>query len=345
MSRLITPAERIFVAGHRGMAGRAICRALQRSGYGDPAQGGALLTASRAQLDLLDQSAVANWFATQLPTVVVVAAAKVGGIHANATYPADFLLENLKIQNNVIEAAWRAGVRRLLFLGSSCIYPKFAAQPIREEALLTGALEPTNEWYAIAKIAGLKLCEALRRQHGFDAISLMPTNLYGPGDNYHPTGSHVLPALIRRFHEARQANAPSVVCWGSGKPMREFLHVDDLGEAAVFALERWDPAAADAPRGVGAAGEDLGPLNHLNVGTGVDVTIRKAAETVAAVVGFAGSIDWDTNKPDGTPRKLLDVSRLAALGWRARITLQDGLTSTYGDFADQLAANRHAVRL
>jgi GDP-L-fucose synthase len=211
--------------------------------------------------------------------------------------------------------------------------------------LLTGALEPTNQWYAVAKIAGLKLCEALRRQHGFDAISLMPTNLYGPGDNYHPTGSHVLPALIRRFHEAREANASGVVCWGTGTPMREFLHVDDLGEAAVFALEHWDPAADDAPRGRGAAGEDLGPLNHLNVGTGVDVTIREAAETVASVVGFEGAITWDAGKPDGTPRKLLDVSRLAALGWRARITLQDGLASTYGDFAAQLAANREAVRL
>jgi GDP-L-fucose synthase len=342
---LISPADRIVVAGHRGMAGSAICRALLRAGYGNPDRGGALLTAGREQLDLLDPPAVERWFAAQQPAVVVLAAAKVGGIHANATYPADFLLENLRIQTNVIEAAWRSGVRRLLFLGSSCIYPKLAAQPIVEEALLTGALEPTNQWYAVAKIAGLKLCEALRRQHGFDAISLMPTNLYGPGDNYHPTGSHVLPALIRRFHEAREANASGVVCWGTGTPMREFLHVDDLGEAAVFALEHWDPAADDAPRGRGAAGEDLGPLNHLNVGTGVDVTIREAAETVASVVGFEGAITWDAGKPDGTPRKLLDVSRLAALGWRARITLQDGLASTYGDFAAQLAANREAVRL
>ena len=345
MSRLICPADRIVVAGHRGMAGRAICRALVKAGYGDPGQGGALLTARRDQLDLLDPSAVERWFAAQQASVVVLAAARVGGIHANATYPADFLLENLKIQNNVIEAAWRSGVRRLLFLGSSCIYPKLADQPIVEEALLTGALEPTNQWYAVAKIAGLKLCEALRQQHGFDAISLMPTNLYGPGDNYHPTGSHVLPALIRRFHEAREANASAVICWGTGTPMREFLHVDDLGEAAVFVLEHWDPAAPDAPRGQGPAGEDLGPLNHLNVGTGVDVTIREAAETVASVVGFAGAISWDVSKPDGTPRKLLEVNRLARLGWRARISLQDGLASTYGDFAAQLAANREAVRL
>ena len=330
--RLIRPGDPILVAGHRGMAGSAICRALQRAGYGNPAQGGALLTAGRDQLDLLDAGAVERWFGAQRPAVVVLAAARVGGIHANATYPADFLLDNLKIQNNVIEAAWRSGVRRLLFLGSSCIYPKFADQPIVEEALLTGALEPTNAWYAIAKIAGLKLCEALRRQHGFDAISLMPTNLYGPGDNYHPTGSHVLPALIRRFHEAKQAGAASVTCWGTGTPMREFLHVDDLGEAAVFALEHWDPAVTGGP-------------NHLNVGTGVDVTIREAAETVAQVVGYSGSITWDASKPDGTPRKLLAVSRLAQLGWRARIGLGEGLASTYADFAAQLASNREAVRL
>jgi GDP-L-fucose synthase len=332
MTKLITPGDRVFVAGHRGMAGGAICRALQRAGYGDPAQGGALLTAGRDVLDLLDQGAVERWFEAQRPAVVVVAAAKVGGIHANATYPADFLLDNLKIQNHVIEAAWRSGVRRLLFLGSSCIYPKFAAQPIVEEALLTGALEPTNQWYAIAKIAGLKLCEALRQQHGFDAISLMPTNLYGPGDNYHPTGSHVLPALIRRFHEARDAGAPTVTCWGTGTPMREFLHVDDLAEAAVFALEHWDPAMTDG-------------LNHLNVGTGVDVTIREAAETVARVVGYTGEIVWDSSQPDGTPRKLLDVSRLAALGWRARIGLAEGLASTYADFAAQLDRKRDLVRL
>mgnify|MGYP006276781245 CR=1 FL=1 len=321
MTTLITPADRIFVAGHRGMAGSAICRALQRAGYGDPAQGGALLTATRAELDLLDPVAVTSWFATHNPTVVVLAAAKVGGIHFNDTYPADFLLENLKIQNHVIETAWRSGVRRLLFLGSSCIYPRLAEQPIKEEALLTGPLEPTNEWYAIAKIAGIKLCQALRLQHGFDAISLMPTNLYGPGDNYHPMNSHVLPALIRRFHEATQAGAPSVTCWGSGKPMREFLHVDDLGEACVFALETWQPQPGDPP--------------HLNVGTGVDLTIRELAEQVAEATGYPGEILWDTSKPDGTPKKQLDVSRFTALGWRARIPLAEGLASTVTDFASQ----------
>ena len=235
--RLIQPSDRFFVAGARGMAGSAIVRALKRSGYGDPAQGGELLTPSRQELNLLDDSAVRNFMDEQKPDVVVLAAATVGGIEANRSRPADFLLQNLRIETQVIEAAWQAGARRLIFLGSSCIYPKFALQPIREESLLTGSLEATNAWYAIAKITGIKLCEALRLQHGFDAISLMPTNLYGPGDNYHVSGSHVLPAFIRRFEEARQSGAKSVNCWGTGTPLREFLHVDDLGEASVFALE------------------------------------------------------------------------------------------------------------
>jgi len=320
---LITPSDRIFVAGHRGMAGSAICRALQRAGYTN------LLTATRAELDLEDGPAVQRWFADHKPTVVVLAAAKVGGIQANNSYPADFLLENLKIQTNVIETAWRSGVRRLLFLGSSCIYPKFAEQPIKEEALLSGPLEPTNEWYAIAKITGLKLCEALRKQHGFDAISLMPTNLYGPGDNYHRENSHVLPALIRRFHEAAEAKAPNVSCWGTGTPLREFLHVDDLGEACVFALERWQPGAEDP--------------SFLNVGTGADLTIRALAEAVAEATGFRGEILWDTSKPDGTPKKQLDVSRLASLGWQARIPLADGLASTVAEFREQLS--QQLVRL
>jgi GDP-L-fucose synthase len=331
-STLINASDRIFVAGHRGMAGSAICRALQARGYQQ------LLTAGRSELDLLDPEAVQRWFAQHRPEVVVLAAAKVGGIHANATYPADFLLENLKIQQHVIESAWRHGTRRLLFLGSSCIYPKFAEQPIREEALLTGALEPTNEWYAIAKITGIKLCAALRQQHGFDAISLMPTNLYGPGDNYHPTNSHVLPALIRRFHEAAERGDASVTCWGTGSPLREFLHVDDLGEACVFALEHWDPAATDAPR------NDQGePLTHLNVGTGLDLSIRQLAEAVAEATGFQGEIHWDASQPDGTPKKQLDVSRLAALGWRARIPLAEGLCSTVALFREQL--QQQLVRL
>jgi GDP-L-fucose synthase len=246
--------------------------------------------------------------------VVVLAAAKVGGILANSTYPADFLLDNLKIQTNVIETAWRSGVRRLLFLGSSCIYPRLAEQPIKEEALLTGPLEPTNEWYAIAKITGIKLCQALRKQYGFDAISLMPTNLYGPGDNYHPTNSHVMAAMIRRFHEAKEVNAPSVTCWGTGSPLREFLHVDDLGDACVTALGKWQPGIEE--------------LQHLNVGTGIDLSIRQLAEAVAEATGYMGEILWDASKPDGTPKKQLDVSRLAKLGWRARITLQEGLRNT-----------------
>jgi GDP-L-fucose synthase len=315
MAALITPADRIFVAGHRGMAGSAICRALQRKGYEH------ILTATREELNLEDAEAVRAWFEAQRPDVVVLAAAKVGGIYANDTYPADFLLQNLTIQNNVIEGAWRSGTRRLLFLGSSCIYPRSCPQPIREEYLLTGPLEPTNEWYAIAKIAGIKLCQALRIQHGFDAISLMPTNLYGPGDNYHPTHSHVMAALIRRFHEARETNSPSVTCWGTGTPLREFLHADDLGEACVHALERYSPDPAE-------------PVQHLNVGTGVDLTIRELAELVATTVGYTGEILWDASKPDGTSKKQLDVSRLTDVGWTAKIKLDQGILDAYRAFRD-----------
>ena len=316
MEKLINKDDRFFVAGHRGMAGSAICRALQRSGYEN------LLTASRDELDLLDLQAVQRWFAENKPTVVVLAAAKVGGIHANNTYPADFLLENLKIQTNVIETAWRSDVKRLLFLGSSCIYPKFAEQPIKEESLLTGALEPTNEWYAIAKIAGIKLCESLRKQYGFDAISLMPTNLYGPGDNYHPENSHVLPALIRRFHEAKESGAESVTCWGTGSPMREFLHVDDLGGACVFALEKWRP--------------DSEQSKFVNAGTGRDLSIKELAHAVAETTDFQGKIVWDQSKPDGTPKKLLDVSRLRKLGWNPAISLSEGLPLAYHDFLEKI---------
>ena len=327
MAKLIDQEDRFFVAGARGMAGSAICRALHCSGYEN------LLTASRDELDLLELQAVQHWFADNKPTVVVLAAAKVGGIYANDTYPADFLLENLKIQTNVIEGAWKAGVRRLLFLGSSCIYPKFAEQPIKEESLLTDSLEPTNEWYAIAKITGIKLCESLRKQYGFDAISLMPTNLYGPGDNYHPENSHVLPALIRRFHEAKEGGLEKVTCWGTGSPMREFLHVDDLGNACVFALENWSALDQEAPR------DDQGnPLAFLNVGTGVDLTIKELAEQIAAVVGFEGTIEWDSSKPDGTPKKQLEVSRMKGLGWNAQIPLAEGLPAAYGDLLKGEAA-------
>ncbi|MEB3168449.1 MAG: GDP-L-fucose synthase [Synechococcaceae cyanobacterium] len=309
---LISAADRFFVAGHRGMAGSAISRRLRAGGYQQ------ILEVNRTELDLSDTAATQGWFAQERPDVVILAAAKVGGILANATYPADFLLDNLKIQNNVIESAWRFGCRRLLFLGSSCIYPKFAPQPIREESLLTGSLEPTNEWYAIAKIAGIQLCRALRQQHGFDAISLMPTNLYGPGDNYHPQNSHVLPALIRRFDGAVQESSPEVVCWGSGTPRREFLHVDDLADAAIFCLEHWQPKPDE--------------LQYLNVGTGVDLSIRELAQMVATAVGYRGPIRWDTSKPDGTPRKILDVSALSHLGWHAKISLAEGLARTVADY-------------
>ena len=316
MTALLRTDDRIFVAGHRGMAGSSIVRCLKKRGYGN------ILTVCRQDLDLTDAAVVSQWFMANRPDVVVLAAAKVGGIQANNTYPADFLLKNVKIQNNVIESAWKFDSRRLLFLGSSCIYPKFAEQPIREESLLTGSLEPTNEWYAIAKITGIQLCRALRLQYGFDAISLMPTNLYGPGDNYHPTNSHVLPALIRRFQEAQKLAAPTVECWGSGMPRREFLHVDDLADAVLFCLEHWQP--------------DPDEIQFMNVGTGTDVTIKELAERVASAVGFTGSITWDSSKPDGTPRKLLDISRLASLGWKASIPLDNGLKQTVMDYVATL---------
>ncbi len=304
----------VFVAGHRGMVGSAIVRELHRRGYPMP------VTAGRAELDLTDQAAVRDFFGSRRIDAVVLAAAKVGGIHANNTYPADFIHENLVMQCNVIDAAHRAGVQRLLFLGSSCIYPRLAPQPMREDALLTGTLEPTNEPYAIAKIAGIKLCESYNRQHGRDYRSVMPTNLYGPGDNFHPQNSHVIPALLRRFHEAAQRGDDEVVVWGSGTPMREFLHVDDMAAASVHVMEL--PPAVYR--------EHTQPmLGHINVGTGVDCTIRELAETVARVTGFRGRIGWDASKPDGTPRKLMDVSRLAALGWRATIGLEDGLRDAY----------------
>ncbi len=305
----------VYVAGERGMVGAAILRALGAAGYSH------LVLPGRG-LDLRDQRAVEEFFAGQRPEVVILAAARVGGIMANASFPADFIRDNLQIQTNVIDAAHRHGARKLVFLGSSCIYPRLAPQPLREEYLLTGPLEPTNEWYAIAKIAGVKMCQAYRRQYGFDAISLMPTNLYGPGDNYHPERSHVLPALLRRLHEAKVANAPAVTVWGSGTPRREFMHVDDLAAAAVFLLERY---ADEMP---------------INVGTGSDVSIRELAETIARVVGYTGRIEFDRSKPDGTPRKLLDVSRLEQLGWHATIELADGIRSTYAWYLEHGAAHR-----
>ena len=298
-------AASIFVAGHRGLAGSAIVRRLRQAGFDN------LLLRTQDELDLTDAAAVEAFFARERPAYVFLAAARVGGIHANNTYPVDFLRDNLQIELNVIDAAHRHGAAKLLFLGSSCIYPKFAPQPMPEDCLLTGALEPTNEWYAVAKIAGIKLCQAYRRQYGFNAISLMPTNLYGPGDNFHLANSHVLPALIRKFHEAKAAGASEVVVWGSGTPRREFLHVDDLADACVFLMQHYDDERI------------------VNVGVGEDVSILELAALVQRVVGFEGRIVLDPSKPDGTPRKLLDVSRLAALGWRARIGLADGIRETY----------------
>jgi GDP-L-fucose synthase len=313
--RFSVAGRRVWVAGHRGMVGSACVRRLATTGA-------KVLTVGRDMVDLTDQSAVARWVADARPDAVIVAAARVGGIHANNTYPASFLFDNLAIEMNIIEASRKSGVEKLLFLGSSCIYPRMAPQPMPEDCLLTGALEPTNEWYAIAKIAGIKLCQAYRKQYGVDFISAMPTNLYGPNDNYHPENSHVIPALIRRFHEAKVSDAPEVVVWGTGTPRREFLHVDDLADASLFLLETY-------------SGE-----SHINVGVGADVSIAELAGLVGAAVGYRGKLTFDTTKPDGTPRKLLDVSRLHALGWQARTDLGDGLAKAYRWFVDNAEARR-----
>jgi len=302
--------DRVFVAGHRGLVGAAIVRRLEAEGFSQ------LILRSHAELDLRSQAAVDAFFAAERPAYVFLAAARVGGIHANSSYPADFIRDNLLIQTNVIDAAWRNGASKLLFLGSSCIYPKLAPQPMHEDCLLTGPLEPTNEWYAIAKIAGIKTCQAYRRQHAFDAISAMPTNLYGPGDNFSLENSHVLPALIRKFHEAKVNGAREIVVWGTGSPRREFLYVDDLADAVVFLMRNY-------------SGEGL-----VNVGCGQDQTILELAGEVARVVGFEGALRFDTSKPDGTPRKLLDVSRLSAMGWKPQVPLREGLQRTYRWFLE-----------
>jgi GDP-L-fucose synthase len=299
--------KRVFVAGHNGMAGSAIVRRLAR----EPCE---LLVAERRELDLTRQEPTEHYLMSARPDVVVMAAGRVGGILANDRYPVDFLAENLAMELNCIRASHRAGVRKLLFLGSTCVYPKFAEQPMREDQLLAGALEPTNQWYAVAKIAGIKLCEAYRRQHGADFVAVMPTNLYGPGDNYHPEHGHVVAALIRRFHEAKAAGAPEVVVWGTGTPRREFLYVDDFADACVFVLKNYSSDQI------------------INIGAGEDLTIAEFARTVADVVGYGGRIAYDASKPDGTPRKLVDVSRLSALGWKARTPLREGLAEAYQDF-------------
>jgi GDP-L-fucose synthase len=302
---------KIYVAGHRGLVGSALWRLFEREGYSN------LLGRTRPELDLLNGTMVREFFDVEQPEYVFVAAAKVGGINANQTYPADFLFQNLQIQNNIIHAAHSVGVRKLLFLGSSCIYPRLAPQPMKEASLLTGPLEPTNEWYALAKIAGVKLCQAFRRQHRDDFISIMPTNLYGPNDSYDLEKSHVLPALIRRFHEAKRDRLPEVVLWGTGSPLREFLHVDDLAHACLFLMEHYSD-------------EEI-----INVGTGREVTIRQLAEIVQRVVGYTGRVQWDTTRPDGTPRKLLDCGKLKALGWQPAIDLEKGIRSVYADYSSE----------
>lgn len=317
--------DKVFIAGHRGMVGSAILRRLRADGVTD------ILTRTHAELDLTDQAAVRDFMESERPDAVILAAAKVGGIHANNVYPADFIYQNLMIECNVIHNAYAAGVTRLLQLGSSCIYPKMAPQPMREDALLTGTLEPTNEPYAVAKIAGIKLCESYNRQYGVDYRSIMPTNLYGPGDNFHLENSHVLPGLIRRFHEAVQQGVTEVVIWGSGTPKREFLHVDDMADAAVFvfALPQAAYAANTHPM-----------LSHINIGSGIDISILDLAQRVAEVTGFKGSIATDPSKPDGTMRKLMNVDRLGNLGWRAKISLEEGIAQTYRWFLDNYAAIR-----
>jgi GDP-L-fucose synthase len=320
-SAMLTQDSRIYIAGHRGLVGSAIVRNLEARGIRN------LLTRTHSELDLTSQNAVNDFFAQEKPEFVILAAAKVGGIHANNTYPADFIYHNLMIEANVIHAAFLNEVNRLLFLGSSCIYPKAVKQPMREDALLTGTLEPTNEPYAIAKIAGIKLCESYNRQHGTDFRSVMPTNLYGAGDNFHAENSHVIPALIRRFHEAKMNEEPVVVVWGSGKPMREFLYVDDMAAASVYVMELDSVVYRTHTEPM---------LSHINVGTGTDCSIRELAETIKRVTGFEGGIDFDASKPDGTARKLMDVSRLGNLGWKSSISLEDGLARAYTWYVENL---------
>lgn len=319
---------KIFVAGHRGMVGSAIVRQLIKAGYAQDR----IIVRTHAELDLTNQQAVRSYFAAEKPDQVYLAAAKVGGIHANNVYPAEFIYQNLMMEANIIDAAFHNGVKKLLFLGSSCIYPKFAPQPMREDALLTGTLEPTNEPYAIAKIAGIKLCESYNRQygesHGVDFRSVMPTNLYGPGDNYHPENSHVIPALIRRFHEAKVNGAPSVTIWGSGTPRREFLYVDDMAEACIHVMNLDKSVYQQHTQPM---------LSHINVGCGYDMTIRELAEAIGRTVGFKGETNFDTTKPDGAPRKLMDSSRLNKLGWQAKVDLESGLKQAYDEFLNNAA--------
>tara|TARA_A100001388_G_scaffold243366_1_gene200639 strand:- start:362 stop:1396 length:1035 start_codon:yes stop_codon:yes gene_type:complete len=329
MKKLIKKNDSFYVAGHTGMVGSAIIRALKKNNYCNPLLGGKLLTEKRENLNLENNDMVLNWFKKNNPNVVIIAAAKVGGISANNNYPFDFISNNLRIQSNIIESAFKVGARRLLFLGSSCIYPKNAIQPIKEEYLLTGKLEVTNESYAIAKIAGIKLCDALRKQHKFDSFSLMPTNLYGPGDNYHPEDSHVIASLIRKFIIAKKHNLNSVVCWGSGTPLREFLHVDDLGSACIHVLENWDYNLDSAPKDA-----DGNKLTFLNIGSGKEISIKELSEIVAKSCEYNGEIIWDMSMPDGTFRKKLDSSKIKSLGWEPKIPLEDGIINVIKDIKE-----------
>ena len=327
MIKKVSFEDKFFIAGSNGMVGSAVCRMLKEKGYGNNKLGGKLFTPSKKELNLLNLDNVKDWFKLNKPDIVILAAAKVGGILANSTYPYEFLIENLKIQQNVIETAWLNGVKRFLFLGSSCIYPKYATQPIKEEELLKGELEKTNECYAIAKISGLKICESLRIEHGFDAISLMPTNLYGPRDNYDSKNSHVMAALIKKFCEAENTLSSSITCWGSGNPEREFMHVDDLAEACLFCLENWDPDDINAPKNFN--GE---PLLYLNIGTGKDISIKNLVELISKETSFKGEIIWDNTKPDGTPKKLLNIEKIRSLGWAPKIELNEGIKRTINDY-------------
>ena len=331
MKNLISKNDSIYVAGHNGMVGNALIKKLIKKGYGNSEKGGFLHLQKRSELDLISYENVFNWFSKNRPKVVIIAAAKVGGIVANTKYPFDFISKNLKIQQNLIEAAWLNGTKRLLFLGSSCIYPKLSKLPIREEELLTSALESTNEPYAIAKIAGIKMCEAIRIQHKFDAISLMPTNLYGSGDNYDSENSHVLAALLKKFIIAKRDKSSKVYCSGSGNPMREFLHVDDLAEACIHVLEKWDPDNCKAPRD--SSGKKL---YYLNVGSGEEVSIKELANLIAEYTGFRGEILWDKNKPDGTFRKNLDITRIKSLGWEPNLGLKKGIKKLIKEIEESL---------
>lgn len=328
MKSLIDKKDSIFLAGHKGMVGKSIFNQLIIHGYKN------IKTLDKKEIDLTSASELEAWFKKTKPSITILAAAKVGGIYANSIYPKDFLLENLKIQNNVIETSWKYNVKRLLFLGSSCIYPKFSKQPIQEESLLTGSLEKTNEYYAIAKIAGIKLCEALRKQANFDAICLMPTNLYGPGDNYHHLNSHVIPALIRKIYEANINKKNNITLWGSGNAYREFLYVEDLAKACIFALEKWNPNSKDSPKD-----NNGDPLFFLNVGNGQEIKIKHLAEMISKIIGFEGNIKWDITKPDGTPRKLLKIDKILNLGWHSSISLKDGLKMTISSYEKDILNN------